>query len=182
MSAYKQDRIVTAASLILSKPDDWDIWLFMRKDIADRDGLWPYVNPNLPADELAQLQDEKPQEKPVWRFKKTPVPEEEREGIDIEHLSGEEARVYDTWAMRFERERARWLEKERALMKFNWEIATTIDIKYVYLILNCSDPYSRLTTLKKYVCPSVGEREHQLRSRYEALCAGPRKSKPRHMA
>ena len=65
MSAYEQSQVVTKTSVILSKPDDWEKWLFVRKDKADRHGLWPYVNPGLSVEELKQLQYEKPQEKPV---------------------------------------------------------------------------------------------------------------------
>ena len=176
MSGYEQDQPGTMASVVLSKPDDWDMWLFMRKDTADIDGLWPYVNPSLSADELAQLQDEKPQEKPLWRFKKTQVSKEEQEDIDIEDLSAEEILVYNTWARKFEQEEGRWLQKKKALASFNCEIAKTIDVKHLDLIFNCPDPYSRLTTLKKHLCPSVDERDRQLRSRYQAVCTRPREA------
>ncbi|KAF1925282.1 uncharacterized protein M421DRAFT_32260, partial [Didymella exigua CBS 183.55] len=162
--------------VILSKPDDWERWLFVRKDTADRDGLWPYVDPGLSAEELRKLQDEKPQEKPLWRFKKTQVSEEEQEDIDIEDLSAEEISVYNVWTRKYERDEARWLQKEKALRSFNSEIARTIDVKHLDLIVDCSSPYSRLTTLKKHLCPSVGERNHQLRSRYRAVCTRPRKA------
>ncbi|KAF2625669.1 hypothetical protein BU25DRAFT_345414, partial [Macroventuria anomochaeta] len=176
MSAYEQDQLVTKMSVTLSKPDDWEKWLFVRKDTADRDGLWPYVNPGLSGEELKQLQDEKPQEKPVWKFKKIRVSEEEQEDVDIEDLSAEEMSVYSMWTRKFERKEVQWLQKEKALRSFNSEIARTIDVKHLDLIINCTDPYSRLTTLKKHLCPSVGERNHQLRSRYRAVCTRPRKT------
>src|SRR5690349_11586830 len=174
MSAYEQDQLVTKTSVILSKPDDWEKWLFVRKDTADRDGLWLYVDPVLSEEKLRKLQDEKPQEKPVWKFKKTQVSEEEQEDIDIEDLSAEEISVYNVWARKYERDEARWLQKEKALRSFNSEIARTIDVRHLDLIVDCADPYSRLTTLKKHLCPSVGERNHQLRSRYRAVCTRPR--------
>jgi hypothetical protein len=176
MSAYEQDQLVTKTSVILSKPDDWEKWLFVRKDTADRDGLWPYVDPGLSEEKLRKLQDEKPQEKPVWKFKKTQVSEEEQEDIDIEDLSAEEISVYNVWARKYERDEARWLQKEKALRSLNSEIARTIDVRHLDLIVDCADPYSRLTTLKKHLCPSVGERNHQLRSRYRAVCTRPRKA------
>lgn len=167
---------MTKTSVVLSKPDDWEKWLFVRKDTADRDGLWPYVNPGLLTEELKKLQDEKPQEKPVWKFKKTRVSKEEQDNIDIEDLTAEEISVYNVWAKKYERDEARWLQKEKALRSFNSEIARTVDVRHLDLIVDCSDPYSRLTTLKKHLCPSVGERNHQLRSRYRAVCTRPRKA------
>ena len=86
MSAYEQDQLVTKTSVILSKPDDWEKWLFVRKDTADRDGLWPYVDPALSEEKLRRLQDEKPQEKSVWKFKRTQVSKEEQEEIEFNLL------------------------------------------------------------------------------------------------
>jgi hypothetical protein len=59
MSAYKQDQLVTKTLVILSKPNDWEKWLFVRKDTADRDGLWLYVNLGLLEEKLRKLQDKK---------------------------------------------------------------------------------------------------------------------------
>ncbi|KAI0567873.1 hypothetical protein Alg130_12451, partial [Pyrenophora tritici-repentis] len=42
------------------------------------------------------------------------------------------------------------------------------------LILDCADAYSQLRTLKKHLCPSIGERNHQLRARYTAVCTRPK--------
>ncbi|KAF1930460.1 uncharacterized protein M421DRAFT_3522 [Didymella exigua CBS 183.55] len=142
MSTYEQDQLVTKTTVILSKPDDWERWLFVRKDTADRDGLWPYIDPGLSAEELRELQDEKPQEKPWWRFKKTQVSKEEQEDIDIEDLSAEEISVYNMWTRKYERDKARWLQKEKALRSFNSKIARTINVKHLDLIVDCSSPYS----------------------------------------
>ncbi|KAF2622834.1 hypothetical protein BU25DRAFT_434539 [Macroventuria anomochaeta] len=162
MSAYEQDQLVTKTSVILSKPDDWEKWFFVRKNTANRDGMWPYVNPGLSGEEFKQLQHEKPQERPIWRFKNKKL--SEKQDVDIEDLSAEEVSVHSMWARKFEREEARWLQKEKALKEFKAEIARTIDVKHLDLIVNCTDLYSRLTTLKKHLCPSVSERNHQLRN------------------
>ncbi|KAF1358630.1 hypothetical protein EJ07DRAFT_122847, partial [Lizonia empirigonia] len=175
MSAYEQDQPVTKASIILSKPDDWETWLFVMKDVADRGSLWPYVNPSLSVDELGNLENEKPQEKPVWKFKKQ-IPSEGREEIDIEDLSPEEISAYNTWARKFEREESRWLRREKAMRDLNTEITRTVNVRHLHLIVNCPDPYSRLTTLKKHLCPSIGERNQQLRSHYKAVCVRPRRA------
>ena len=36
MSAFEQDQLVTKASVILRKPDDWELWLAVKRDIALR--------------------------------------------------------------------------------------------------------------------------------------------------
>ena len=57
--------------------------------------MWPYVNLGLLEEKLKKLQDEKPQEKPVWKFKKTQVSKEEQEDINIKDLSAKEISVYN---------------------------------------------------------------------------------------
>ncbi|KAI1688513.1 hypothetical protein KJE20_01690 [Pyrenophora tritici-repentis] len=54
------------------------------------------------------------------------------------------------------------------------KIVQTIDVKHLDLILDCADAYSQLRTLKKHLCPSIGERNHQLRARYTAVCTRPK--------
>ena len=87
MSAFEQDQLVTKASVILRKPDDWELWLAVKRDIALRHRIWPYVNPNLSVDELRQLEQERPRKKPIWKFKRGQLSLEEQENIDIEDLS-----------------------------------------------------------------------------------------------
>ncbi|KAF2621316.1 hypothetical protein BU25DRAFT_354700 [Macroventuria anomochaeta] len=175
MSVYEQNQLATKTSVILSKPNDWEIWLFVKKDIADRHELWPYINPSLPADKLLQLKHEKPKEKPVWKFKRTQLSQEEREEIDIQDLIDQELSAYNTWTRKYEREATVWRQKENAMRDLNTEIVKTVDVKHLNLIINCSDPYSRLTTLKKHLCPPVDKR-NPLRSRYQAVCTRPKKA------
>jgi DDE superfamily endonuclease len=65
--------------------------------------------------------------------------------------------MYLTKSRKVGRGEGRWLQKERAFKSFNSEIARTIDVKLLDLIVNSLDPYSQLTTLKKHLCPLVGE-------------------------
>ncbi|KAF2621446.1 hypothetical protein BU25DRAFT_354400, partial [Macroventuria anomochaeta] len=176
MSAYGQDQLVTKTSVILSKPDDWELWLLVKRDIAERHDIWPYVDPSLSADELPQLKHEKPKEKPIWKFIRRQLSQEEQEDIDIEDLSDQELSAYNTWTKKYEREAAIWQRKQNAVKDLNIEIIRTVDAKHLNLIINCRDPYSRLTTLKKHLCLSVGERNRQLRIRYQAVCTRPKKA------
>jgi hypothetical protein len=108
----------------------------------------------------------------VRRFR-NPQPDEQ---IDIPDLTVAELATYNSWARRFDRDEARWLTKEKALRTLSLEIVQTIDIKHLDLILDCADAYSQLRTLKKHLCPSIGERNHQLRARYRAVCTRPERA------
>ena len=126
------------ASVTLKQPDDWSKWLFTRKISADRNGLWEYVNPDLPLERLKNLESERPKELEVRRFR-SPLPDEQ---IDIPDLTATELATYNSWARRFDRDEARWLTKEKALRNLSLEIVQTIDVKHLDLILDCADAYS----------------------------------------
>lgn len=160
------------ASGTLRQPDDWSKWLFTRKISADRNSLWEYVNPDLPPERLKKLENERPVELEVRRFR-SPLPDEQ---IDIPDLTATELATYNSWARRFDRDEARWLTKEKALRNLSLEIVQTIDVKHLDLILDCADAYNQLKTLKKHLCPSIGERNHQLRARYRAVCTRPKRA------
>ena len=164
--------MVTRSSVILREPDNWSKWLFTRKISADRNGLWEYVDPDLTAETLKKLEDERPKELEVRRFR-TPLPDEQ---IDIPDLTATELATYNSWARRFDRDEARWLTKEKALRNLSLEIVQTIDVKHLDLILDCADPYNQLKTLKKHLCPSIRERNHQLRARYRTACTRPKRA------
>ncbi|KAF7450496.1 hypothetical protein A1F99_051120 [Pyrenophora tritici-repentis] len=170
MATQEHEMQVTRASVTLRKPDDWSKWLFTRKISADRNGLWEYVNPDLSPERLKMLEDERPKELEVRRFR-NPLTDEQ---IDIPDLTATELATYNSWARRFDRDEARWLTKEKALRNLSLEIVQTIDVKHLDLILDCADAYSQLRTLKKHLCPSIGERNHQLRARYTAVCTRPK--------
>ena len=90
--------MVTRSSVILREPDNWSKWLFTRKISADRNSLWEYVDPDLLLERLKKLEDERPKELEVRRFR-TPLPDEQ---IDILDLTATELATYNSWARRFD--------------------------------------------------------------------------------
>jgi hypothetical protein len=166
MATQEQEMQVTRTSFTLRKPDDWSKWLFTRKTSADRNSLWEYVNPDLLPERLEKLENERLVELEVRRFR-NPQPEEQ---INIPDLTATELATYNSWARRFDWDEARWLTKEKPLRNLSLEIVQTIDIKHLDLILSCTDAHDLLKTLKKHLCPSIRERNHQLRAQYPAVC------------
>jgi hypothetical protein len=45
--ATESDPAVTRVTVILNTPDDWFNWSFIRRDVANRHGLWQYINPDV---------------------------------------------------------------------------------------------------------------------------------------
>ena len=50
--------------------------------------------------------------------------------------------------------------KEKALKNLSLKIAQSINIKYLDSILDCTNAYGPLKTLKKYLYLSIRERNH----------------------
>jgi hypothetical protein len=57
MATTKLDGLITRTTVILEKPADWEEWIFLRKDSADRHQLWSMVNPNLDEAALEKLEE-----------------------------------------------------------------------------------------------------------------------------
>jgi hypothetical protein len=53
--AAESDLAVTRVTVILNTPNDWFTWLFIRRDVADRHGLWQYINPDVARELLPEL-------------------------------------------------------------------------------------------------------------------------------
>jgi hypothetical protein len=70
----------------------------MRKISVDRNSLWEYINPDLLPERLKKLENERPVELQVRRFR-NPQPDEQ---IDIPDLTAMELAMYNTWARRFD--------------------------------------------------------------------------------
>lgn len=160
------------ALVTLRQPEDWSKWQFTRKISADRNGLWEYVNPDLLPERLKKLESERPVELEVRRFRSR-LPNEQ---INITDLTATELATYNSKARQFGRDEARWLTKEKALRNLSLEIVQTIDVKHQDLIVNCAGPYNQLRTLKKHFCPSIGERNYQLRVQHRAVCMRPKRA------
>jgi hypothetical protein len=53
--ATESDPAVTRVTVILNTPDDWFTWLFIRRDAANRHGLWQYIKPDVARELLPEL-------------------------------------------------------------------------------------------------------------------------------
>ncbi|KAF1360728.1 hypothetical protein EJ07DRAFT_114190 [Lizonia empirigonia] len=167
------DLLITKATVILEKPADWQRWLFLRKDSAEKNDLWQYVDPSLNGDQVRRIEQEKPQEKEIEEFYSGNTRGEE---ITILDLSERDVSRYELWFKAYSRKEAQWSKKEKALREFNHEISRTIASRHIHLISDCSTPYERLRVLKKHLCPSTSERNYQLRSHYQGLLHAPKRS------
>ncbi|PWO23555.1 C6 transcription factor (NirA) [Pyrenophora tritici-repentis] len=174
MATMNSDLLITKTTVILDQPSDWQKWIFLRKDSAQRNDLWAYVNPNVATETVLKLEDEKPAKKEAGVF----YGRGRTAGMvyDLEHLDEHEYRKYSAWYTSYQKELTKFEKKELALRQFNSEIATTISERRLHWIMNLDTPHARLRKLKNQLCPSTAERETQLLSQYLALRKMPKRA------
>ncbi|KAF2736457.1 hypothetical protein EJ04DRAFT_159940 [Polyplosphaeria fusca] len=143
------DPAVTRVTVVLNRADDWHKWLFIRKDTAQKNDLWKYVDPATPAADLPTLMAQPEPQLADYHGGAT----------SIAQLTAAELKLYQWEYKRWERRDIEFERHKKALAEFNLDISTTIAAKHLYLIENKDTPHERLTTLKKHLAPSDATRQ-----------------------
>ena len=171
-----EDQLITKETVILDKPSDWTKWLFLRKDSADRNGVWEYCNPELTAETVKDITKEKPVDKTFRSFKRNAgIVEPDQPDIEIYELEDDEYGKWQRWHSIYAGKLASYEKRERALAEMNREISRTIASRHITSIQDDSTPYARLVTLKKLLSPSNSERRFELLERYEKIKRVPKR-------
>ena len=165
--ATESDPAVTRVTIILDKPDDWFTWLFIRRDVANRHGLWQYINPDV-AEELLPELTEPPEPQLI---------EYNARATKLSDLSADDRESYRWECDRWERRRTEYRTQKKALADLNTDISKTIAVRHIHLIKDHETPYDRLVALKKFLCPTDATRRRELADKYNALKTAPRAAK-----
>lgn len=160
----ESDPAVTRVTVVLDRANDWHKWLFIRKDTAQKNDLWQYVDPATNAADLPTLMA--PPEPKLTDF--------DEEATLIARLSAAQQKLYQWEYERWERKDIEFKRLRKAMAEFNSEIGKTIATRHLYLIENKDTPHERLTTLKKHLAPSDTSRQRDLIARYKTLQIPPR--------
>jgi hypothetical protein len=161
MATTELDGLITRTTVILEKPADWEEWIFLRKDSANRHHLWSMVNPDLDETALEELEEPavvEPEQYHTARATDT--------GVVMRDMTTEEFQRYQQAEKNYDRALARYTITRKALNDFTQEIGRTISRRHIHLIQSDNTAYARLKKLKKHLCPSTAERELQLLSKY----------------
>jgi hypothetical protein len=160
----ESDPAVTRVTVVLDRADDWHKWLFIRKDTAQKNELWQYVDPATKAADLPTLLA------PI----EPQLEDHNEDATSLAHLTAAQQKLFQWEYERWERKDLEFRRQKKAMAEFNSEIGKTIAAKHLYLIENKDTPYERLTTLKKHLAPSDATRQRDLIARYKALQTPPR--------
>jgi hypothetical protein len=147
----------TKTVVILTKPEEWSLWLFQHKDKAVSYGVWEYCNPSV----------------------STPPaigPKPERPVLPAGNLTADDLQLQRMKLSNWEWEYKEWSQKDKALREICTEVASTISTSLIPLIQNDATAHARLIKLKSHLAPSDPTRRRELRGKYNAL----RSPKPRN--
>ncbi|KAI1515851.1 hypothetical protein Ptr86124_005852 [Pyrenophora tritici-repentis] len=165
--ATESDPAVTRVTVILNTPDDWFTWLFIRRDVANRHGLWQYINPDVARELLPELAE-------------APEPQlidYQAGATRLSDLTADDRESYRWECDRWERCRSEYRTQKKALADLNTDISKTIAVRHIHLIKDHETPYDRLVALKKFLCPTDATRRRELADKYNALKTAPRATK-----
>ncbi|KAI1515887.1 hypothetical protein KJE20_13861 [Pyrenophora tritici-repentis] len=152
---------------ILNTPDDWFTWLFIRRDVANRHGLWQYINPDVARELLPELTEATgPQ-----------LTHYQAGAVRLSNLTADDRESYRWECDRWERRRSEYRSQQKALADLNTDISKTIAVRHIHLIKDQETPYDRLIALKKVLCPTDATRRRELADKYNALKTAPRAAK-----
>ena len=171
MATTELDGLITMTTVILEKLADWEEWIFLRKDSADRHHLWSIVNPDLNEEALEKLEEPEVVEPEQYYDEK-----EEDTSVVLKDMTTEEFQRYQQAERNYDQAMARYTVKRKALNDFTQEIGWTISRRHIHLIQSDDTAYARLKRLKKHLCLSIRERNHQLRAQYRAACTRPKRA------
>ncbi|KAF1964022.1 hypothetical protein BU23DRAFT_494288 [Bimuria novae-zelandiae CBS 107.79] len=169
--ATESDPTTMHVTVVLNKPEDWQAWIFLRKDVAQQHDLWQYCNPDVATADLPLLTE--PVEPMAHQYKVTKVPGTIYADAD---LNDNEFRRYQFAYDRYEKQYTRYLKQKQALQNLNTDISTTIAKRHIYLLHNKDTPHARLVSLKKHLAPSTAVHRRDLIDNYRTSACVPRQS------
>ncbi|KAF2818597.1 hypothetical protein CC86DRAFT_413725 [Ophiobolus disseminans] len=129
MATTKLDGLITRTTVILKKPADWEEWIFLQKDSADRHHLWSMVNPDLDKAALEKLEEPAAVEPEQYHDKA-----KEDTGVVLKDMTTQEFQRYQQAERNYDQALARYTIKRKALNDFTQEIGQTISRRHIHLI------------------------------------------------
>jgi len=150
---------------ILSKPEDWDQWLYIIEERARHHDIWDLCDPSKETEpSLPQRPGAYPTVQTISQDKTLPSQLTETERQDLVALKDdykEASRAYD-----------RYLIGARDVTKYLLETVTNKNLTYIER--SCPSVYLKLKALKARLAPTNRARELELSNRYNALKKAPR--------
>jgi hypothetical protein len=141
MATESNDQIVNKTTVILDTANDWHNWIFVRQDRANRNGLWPYCNPELRPEEVLKLGE--PIEPEISTFHTS--------ATKLSDLSKEEKEDYIWQYEKWEKKYTKWETLSKAMRDFESELNETIAKKHLHLLWGKTGPYERLVSLHRFL-------------------------------
>lgn len=157
-------RTLKLREVTLKGSGNWEEWIDSIRSIAENDGIWEFVDPDVPEDEAITLSH--PEWPSIRRLYPDITSEDELTLIQKDELKEAEAR--------YAIDAKRYYEQERALRSLNNYIYDSISRPLRTHIRQKPTPADRLRALQQSCAPSDIDRERRLEAKLLSLRAGPR--------
>jgi hypothetical protein len=149
MASFETQRS-TRTVVILTKPEEWSLWLFQHKDKAVLHGVWKYCDSSVSA--------------PLVLY-----PKPERSLLPQGDLTGDiiqEQRIHlSEWKWVYKE----WNQKDKVLREICTDVALTISTSLIPLIQNNRTAHAQLIKLRVHLAPSDPTQRRELRRKYDVL-------------
>jgi hypothetical protein len=149
MASFETQRS-TRTVVILTKPEEWSLWLFQHMDKVVLHGVWKYCDSSVSAP-------------PVL------YPKPERSLLLQGDLTGDiiqEQRIrLSEWKWVYKE----WNQKDKVLREICTDVALTISTSLIPLIQNNRTAHARLIELRVHLAPSDPTQRSELRRKYNVL-------------
>jgi hypothetical protein len=143
MATTERDGLIMRTTVILEKSADWEEWIFLRKDSADRHHLWSMVNPDRDEAALEKLEEPAAVEPEQYHDEA-----EEDTGVVLQDMTTHEFQRYQQAERNYDRALARYTIKRKALNDFTQEIGRMISRRHIHLIQSDNTAYAQLKSVR----------------------------------
>jgi hypothetical protein len=148
--------VIVPSEVILRDQSDWELWIYVVKQLAEAGDVWEYINPNQP---------HHPLQKPQKPTRPTAAPQ-----LDADNppppTAAQQAQ-YTAELAEYNMEIKEYRRLKDKLGQVETHVTKSIDPKYLYHIKDKDSLYEKLRTLQELLSPTNVDQEYRVQKAYE---------------
>lgn len=149
-----------SSDIVLQGQDNWELWIFVIKRIAEAGDVWEYIDPTQPCSPL---------QKPIEPVRPTPIIA--ADGSILTQPSQEDLLQYNQDRSSYFKEVKEYRRLRDKLGQVKAHITKTIQQDLLYHIKDKETIYDQIKILQDLYSPTVADKEYRVQKDYEAAKA-----------